>query len=121
MERFLKWTTRCYRRPWAVLAVVAVVTAFFALGVPKVKFSNDLRSMLPADNPAIRMNDYYEDESRFGHSAADYIGVESDDAFSVRSLQYLRTIKAEVERLNETLPVRDTAAYLGIGEKDAEA
>jgi hypothetical protein len=121
MERFLKWSTGCFKHPWVVLLITGLITIFLGIGVPKVKFDNDLRAMLPANNHDLMVSDYYEDENAFGHSSFNYIGVESGDAFSVESLSYLRTIKAEIEKLNQTLPAQNVAKYLGVSTSEASS
>ncbi len=119
MERFLRWSTGCYRYPWVVLMISAGVTMFLAAGIPGVKFDNDLRSMIPSDDHELMISDYYEDEDLFGRSAADFIGVESPDAFSVSSLSYLRVLKEQIDRVNESLPVQSVAALLRVSPEDA--
>jgi len=76
--------------------------------------------MLPADNHELLMNDYYEDEGRFGRGASVYIGVESADAFSVESLQYLRKLKNGIDALNAVLPAKNIAKALGLSVPESQ-
>lgn len=40
------------KRPWAVVAVIAVITVFFALQLPKSTLDNDITRFLPEDHPS---------------------------------------------------------------------
>jgi predicted RND superfamily exporter protein len=118
IERFLAWSSKAYRRPLLIVAVVFVVAVVFALGIPRLKFDNSIRSMLPATNRDRVISDYYEDPARFGSSDLILVGIDTPDAYSAKTLSYVMDLEAAINALNDTLPAQDMAQLLGIGEKD---
>jgi hypothetical protein len=96
-----------------------MITAFLAIGLPKLKFDSGVKSMLPANNPAMMIRDYYANDGNFASYLSYFIGVESDNAFSVESLKYLRVITAEIDKANQSLPVDNVAKYMGLSKNDA--
>jgi len=110
---------RRYRHPWVILAITAVITVFLAIGLPRVKFDSDIKSMIPANNHSLMIRDYYSKDSNFASNSTDFIGVESSDAFSVESLKYLRTITGEIDKINQSLPIDNVAKHFKFSKDDA--
>jgi hypothetical protein len=108
-----------YRHPRLILAASLVLTVLFGLGIPQIKFDNDVRSMLPEGNTEVAVNNYYESEDVFGNSNLIFIGIESKDAYSADSLGYVRDLRTKIEALNETLPVANLAKLLGVPAEQA--
>jgi predicted RND superfamily exporter protein len=121
LERFLAWSAKIFRKPWLVVALAAAVTVLFGFGIPRLKFDNNIKTMLPRTNKALAVHDYYEDENRFGASDMIFVGVASDDAYSARALEYLRTINAGIDGINRELPGRNVAALLGLKAEEGAA
>jgi len=103
-----------YRYPRTILGLSLVLTLVFALGIPQIKFDNDVRSMLPQGNAEVAVNNYYEGEDLFGNSNLIFIGVESKDAYSAEALNYVRLLQTKIEALNDSLPVANLAKLLDI-------
>jgi predicted RND superfamily exporter protein len=120
LEKFLIWTSKAFRKPWPVIALAVIVTAIFAVGIPKLKFDSNIKSMLPSTNRALVVNDYYEDESRFGASDMIYVGVDTPDAFSSDSLHYIQDVQNAIESINMTLPAKNMAKLLHVSVADAQ-
>ena len=120
LEKFLIWTSKAFRKPWPVIALAVIVTAIFAFGIPKLKFDSNIKSMLPSTNRALVVNDYYEDESRFGASDMIYVGVDTPDAFSSDSLHYIQDVQNTIESINMTLPAKNMAKLLHVSVTDAQ-
>jgi hypothetical protein len=118
-EKILMAGTRMYRNPRVILGVSLLVTLVFALGIPRIRFDNDVRSMLPEGNADVAVNNEYEREDVFGNSNLIFIGVESKDAYSLESLTYVRDLQAQVEALNTTLPTENLAKLLGLTPAEA--
>jgi len=118
-EKILMAGTRLYKSPRIILAVSLILTLVFGLGIPQIKFDNDVRSMLPAGNAEVAINNYYENEDQFGNSNLIFIGVESADAYSPGSLGYVRDLQSKIEALNESLPLVNLAKLLGLTPEEA--
>jgi predicted RND superfamily exporter protein len=120
VEKFLRATGRFYKHPKIILLIGLAVTVFFGWALPKLQFDNSIRSMLPANNPDLQLDNYYEAESRFGKSSFIIVGIKSADAFSVPSLEYLQSLNKDVLKLNRTLPAKGLGKWLGIDKADAQ-
>jgi predicted RND superfamily exporter protein len=118
LEKFLIWTSKAYKRPLPIVVAAALVTVAFAFGIPKLKFDSTIRSMMPASNRDLVIHDYYEDENRFGKSDMVIVGIDTEDAYSVRSLEYVKKIEDAVNGLNLRMPASNYAVLLGITEED---
>lgn len=108
-----------YKHPRTILGFSLVLTFLFALGIPRIQFDNDVRSMLPEGNADVAVNNYYEGEDVFGNSNLIFIGIESQDAYSAESLSYVRELKTKVEALNDRLPAENLAKLLKVGADEA--
>lgn len=120
MEKILSWSTRAYRKPWLIIAVALAVTVFCAFGLPKLRFDPNIKSMIPTNNSAVVVNDYYEDENRFGSSDLILLGIETDDAYGEKTLQYVKSMKDAIEKLNDSIPAENMAKLLGLSAADGE-
>ncbi len=120
MEKFLRASGRLYRHPRLVLFLAFLVTLALGWALPKIQFDNSIRSMLPANNPDLMLDNFYEAESRFGKSSMIIVGVKSSDAFSTSTLKYLQTLTSAVQKLNRTLPAQQLSRWLGLSVKDAQ-
>lgn len=118
-EKLLLSGTKLYRSPRLILAISLLLTLAFGLGIPQIRFDNDVRAMLPAGNADVEVNNYYESEDQFGNSNLIFIGVESADAYSPEALGYVRDLQTRIESLNETLPLKNLAKLLSITEAEA--
>ena len=67
MEKFFK-------HPWVAVGVIALITVFFALQLPKVEMENNNINLLPKENQA-RINLNYVDDT-FGGQAVILVGLE---------------------------------------------
>jgi uncharacterized protein len=122
IEKFLSWSTKAFKKPFIIIAIAVIITAFFAIALPSIKFDNNIKTMIPKNNIDIRIQDYYEDESRFGSSALIYFGIETnkiDGAYELKTLQYVKKIKDEIENLNLTLPQKNLAKLFNIPEDES--
>lgn len=118
LERFLAWSAKAFRKPWPIVIAAIAATVFFAFGVPKLKFDNNIKTMLPSTSVDLTVHDYYEDENRFGASDMIFVGVASDDAYSEATLGYLRSIEAAIASLDKSLPGQDVAKLLRLSPEE---
>jgi len=123
LEKFLIWSTKVFKHPFVVIIIAVIITIIFALGVPQIKFDNNLKSMIPKNNKDIKIHDYYEDEARFGNSALIYIGIDTgkkDGVYDMKTLQYVKTIKDKIEEINFILPKKNIAKLFNISQEEAQ-
>ncbi len=118
LEKFLIWTGRVFRKPLPIVIIAAAMTAFFAVGIPKIKFDNNITSMLPSNNRSRVIHEYYEDKNLFGSSDMIIVGIDTDDAYSERTLNYVKRLEAALNGLNNELPQENMAALLKLGKDD---
>lgn len=119
-ENLLARSAAIFRRPWPVVLLALVILVVFGAQLPHVKFDNDIRGMLPANNRERVVNNYYEGRSLFGSSDSVFIGVESDDAYSEHSLRYVKLLQDDIEALNNELPARQMAAFLKLTPEEGK-
>jgi len=81
---------------------------------------NDVKSMLPKNDPARALNELYDKEENFGASNTALVGVESADIFGVETLTYIKKIDDELNQLNRTLPVEQMGKLLGLSADQSE-
>jgi predicted RND superfamily exporter protein len=65
---------KIFRRPWIVVGVIAVITVFFAVQLPRAELDNNIVHFMPVDNPA-RLTIRHLDET-FGERVVVFIGLE---------------------------------------------
>ena len=86
------------KRPWLVLGLAAVITAFFALQFPNIKIDTDPENMLAADEP-VRLFEH-ETKENFGLSDFIAVGVVSETgAFTPDLLNRVYRITGGIEQI----------------------
>ncbi len=65
---------RFFKRPWLIVAAIVLVTAFFAVQLPRVRLDNNNYRFIPKTNPARVESDYVEDT--FGSQVMILVGLE---------------------------------------------
>ncbi|MGC4118068.1 MAG: efflux RND transporter permease subunit [Myxococcales bacterium] len=120
LDKFLDRSASLLRHPWAFVILAVAVMAGFALGIPKLRFDTDVRSMLPEENRDRKIVNYYEDEDRFGSSEAIYVGVKAADVYTVENLKYVKKLQDSIEALNNSLPAENLSELLGLGTDDGK-
>lgn len=120
LEKFLAWSTKSFKRPGVIIIISILITIGCAIGIPFLKFDNNIRTMLPADSKDLAIHDYYEDENRFGSSAMIFVGVQSADVYSLDTLNYVKDIKTRFEALNDSIPPHLIGGLLGLSDADGQ-
>ena len=118
-ERFLAWSAKAFKKPWPIVAIAVVTTIFFAFGIPRLKFDNNIKTMLPSDNADLVTHDYYEDENRFGASDMIFVGLAVEDAYSEKTLGDIKAVEDEIAKINRDLPGKNVARLLGMKAEDS--
>ncbi|MDF1543718.1 MAG: MMPL family transporter [bacterium] len=96
------------KRPWWVIGIMVVITAFFAAQFPDIKIDTDPENMLPADEPVRTF--HHEAQEEFG--LADFVAmgvVIEDGAFTPDLLNRIYRITSEIEDI-EGVIVEDIMA-----------
>ena len=120
MKRLLEWSTKLYKNPIPLLVIVAALTIFFAFGIPRLKVDNDIKAMMPADNIARVVTDYYDSEDNFGSSNAMLVGIESSDVYDFETLSYIKEMDDKISELNHSIPPAMFSKYLHLTDKEGK-
>ncbi|HPS57875.1 MAG TPA: efflux RND transporter permease subunit [Spirochaetota bacterium] len=111
-NKILSLLTRLYKKPVPLAVCGLVITALFAAAIPFIKFDNDIKNFLAPDHPhRLFLNNY---DSVFGSSEMIFIGIESDNAYSVKTMEYIKWLKGEIEKLNWGFPAQSLSAELDL-------
>jgi predicted RND superfamily exporter protein len=90
MEKILK-------HPWVVIGVIAAITVFFSVQLPKAELDNDMQKFLPKDNEVYIISEYLKEI--FGEEIGMFIGLERkygtvfDQAFLSRIREFQETVE----------------------------
>ncbi len=101
MERFFK-------HPWIIVGVIALITAFFAVQLPRAELDNNNMRFIPANDPA-RLTSKYIDDT-FGSQLIIMVGLERKWGTVIDS-EFIRQVINYTERVGE-LPVVDEVTSL---------
>ncbi len=95
----------CIHRPWPVFLATLVITVIALLQFPQVRIDTDPENMLPDDQPERVFHNAAK--QRFGLSDAIVVGViaSGDSVYTPRSLTDLRTLSAQVKRIEGVVEV----------------
>ncbi len=102
MKKLIEFFPVIYRRPLLLAAAGIIITLLFAIAVPFVKFDNDIKNFLAVDHPHRLNHDKFD--AIFGSSEMIIIGIESKNAFSMQTLDYMQWLQGEIEKLNWNFP-----------------
>lgn len=106
-----------YRRPKLAALCGLLVTALFASAIPFIQFDNDIKNFLALDHPHRISNDRLNEV--FGSSEMILIGIESDNAYSKETVEYIRWLQGEIEKLNWGYPAKSISGELNISTDEA--
>lgn len=65
---------KIFKHPWAVVGVIALITVFFALQLPRAEIDNDMNGFVPEDNEVQIISENIKD--LFGEEIAMFVGLE---------------------------------------------
>lgn len=111
-NKILVLLSRLYRKPLPVAIAGIVITALFGAAIPFVKFDNDIKNFMAPDHPHRVFMDHYD--SVFSSSEMIIIGVESKNAYSNETIEYIKFLRSEIEKLNWAFPARSLSAELDL-------
>ncbi len=87
------------KRPWVIISIAVIITAFFAAQFPNIKIDTDPENMLPEDEPA-RLFDH---QVKVDFDLSDFIAVgvvDENGAFNPDLLNRIYNITAEIEGID---------------------
>jgi len=116
-KKILHYLFAAYRRPKLLALGGVIVTALFASAIPFIQFDNDIKNFLALDHPHRVSNDRLNEV--FGSSEIILIGIESDNAYSRETLEYIRWLQGEIEKLNWGYPAKSISGELKISTDEA--
>ncbi|HOP65192.1 MAG TPA: hypothetical protein PK906_17570, partial [Spirochaetota bacterium] len=117
-KKLFHYLSATYRRPKTTALCGIITTVFFASAIPFIEFDNDVKNFLALDHPHRVMNDRLNET--FGSSEMILVGVESDNAYSKETIEYIRWLKGEIEKLNWGYPVRSISGEFGLTPDEAQ-
>src|SRR6266542_1316040 len=91
------------RRPWLVLASVALITVVALFGIGRLQQEEDLLTFLPTQNPDVKL--FREVSKRFGGLRVALIGVEVPEGKDVFSADVLKKISDATSAVTNTTGV----------------
>jgi len=87
----------CIDHPYWVLGILAVITLFFALQIPKIKMDSRVEVMLRHDHPAVKV--FIENKKSFERYADIVVGMLHTDIYNPGSLEKLYKVAGEIEKI----------------------
>jgi hypothetical protein len=116
-KRLISILAVLYKKPLPVAASGVGITVIFLLAIPFIKFDNDIKNFLAVDHPHRIFHDRYD--SVFKSSEMILIGVESDNAYSKETVEYIKWLKGEIEKLNWGFPAQSLSGELDLSSDEA--
>nr|HPJ39084.1 MMPL family transporter [Spirochaetota bacterium] len=117
-DRLLSLLSVLYKKPLAVSLCGLIITALFTLAIPYIKFDNDVKNFLPGNHPHRAAHNRLDDV--FGSSEIIIIGVESKNAFSKETVEYIKWLTGKIEILNRDFPVQNISRELSLTREEAK-
>lgn len=112
MNRFARVVTD---HPFLTLGLIALVSLFFALFLPRIGFQADYSKMLPEDDPIVAQ--YKRTRDIFGGQSMFILAVTAEDGgtlFDLPSLKKLYALTAELEKLKDEGLLEDVISVANV-------
>jgi predicted RND superfamily exporter protein len=97
-----------YKHPWIIVAVIVLLTAFFAAWLPKAELDNNNLRFVPGSDPALQTSRWID--QTFGSSFFILVGLERQYG-TVFDREFLRRIGEYVDRIDD-IPIVGNVASL---------
>ncbi len=88
-----------FARPWMTLAVILLVTVFFALQIPAVRMVSDFADLLPQEHPYIKLHNEIRDTFGGANNIIVALEVENGTIFTNETLNRIHRITQAVDSL----------------------
>jgi predicted RND superfamily exporter protein len=115
-EKFLE---RLFKHPWPIVVIIALITVFFALQIPKAQLDNNNYRFVPDNDEARKVSQYIDDT--FGSSSFVLVGLERkygtvfDAEFLSRVQEYIKRIE-DIEIVGEINSIVSSDYVNGVGD-----
>jgi predicted RND superfamily exporter protein len=96
-----KKVRKLYTYPWLIVAVVAVITLFFAFQLPRAELDNNNLRFVPPNDPALETSRWIDDN--FGSSFFILVGLQREYG-TVFDREFLSRIR-EYSQIIQEMPV----------------
>jgi predicted RND superfamily exporter protein len=113
MEKFFKY-------PFLIVAVITIITVFFALQLPKAEMNNNNLRFVPENDPALKTSEEFDET--FGSSLFILVGLEHrygtvfDPVFLQRIKEYSKFIEDKCEIAGNISSIMDTDYITASGD-----
>jgi predicted RND superfamily exporter protein len=98
-----------FKRPWLIVAVLTVITLFFAAFLPKVELDNNNLRFVPDDDPALETSRWIEES--FGSSLFILVGLQREYG-TVFDRDFLNRIRDYVEEVKNVSIVKEVVSLV---------
>lgn len=116
-NRILSILSKVYKKPRITALCGIVITLLFLMAIPYIKFDNDIKNFLSLDHPHRIAFDYYD--GVFGTSQMIFIGIESENAYSKDTLEYIKNLQGMIEKVNWAFPAGNISQELALTGDEA--
>jgi predicted RND superfamily exporter protein len=100
---------KLYAYPWLIVAVIGIITLFFALQLPRAQLDNNNLRFVPANDPALNIS--RQIDAAFGSSFFILIGLEREYG-TVFDREFLNRIRAYADTVGEIPVVREVTSLI---------
>jgi len=100
---------KLYNYPWLIIAVIAVITVFFGLQLPKTELDNNNLRFVPLDDPALKTSQWID--KMFGSSFFILVGLERRYG-TVFDRDFLELIRDYTEAIEDIPIVKEVTSII---------
>ena len=100
---------KLYRYPWLIIAIIAFITLFFALQLPRAELDNNNLRFVPENDPALETSRWIDDT--FGSSFFILVGLERPYG-TVFEREFLSRLRDYVEQVRDIPIVKDAVSLI---------
>ncbi|MDR0290698.1 MAG: MMPL family transporter, partial [Treponema sp.] len=100
---------KLYKYPWLIVAVVAVITVFFAFQLPRAELDNNNLRFVPPDDPALETSRWID--GNFGRSFFILVGLERKYG-TVFDRDFLNRIREYSQEIQEIPVVKEVTSLI---------
>jgi len=100
---------KLYRYPWLIIALLAVITIFFSLQLPKIELDNNNLRFVPSDDPALKTSQWIDE--MFGSSFFILVGLERRYG-TVFDRDFLELIRDYTEAIKDIPIIKEVTSII---------
>jgi len=100
---------KLYTYPWLIVAIISLITVFFAFQLPRAELENNNLRFVPPDDPALKTSQWID--STFGSSFFILVGLERQYG-TVFDREFLERIREYTQAVQEISVVKEVSSLL---------